>query len=184
MFRKEYPVRELNKIIYLQFMQEDSNKKRNKYTTFCWVIAITIALWLLSIPILCWFFPNINERGSFGDSFGVINALFSGGALAGVVYAIILQKKELRLQRKELEYTRAELKRLAEAQEKSEQALSKQAASLKATAKLNGLSAILQYYGTLLEAQATGRYNINDGNYYKVQAEQIKKQIENIIADK
>jgi hypothetical protein len=41
--------------------------------------------------------------------FGAINALYSGLAFAGVIYAILLQRKELRLQRKELELTRNEL---------------------------------------------------------------------------
>jgi len=39
------------------------------------------------------------------------------------------------------------LKRTAEAQEESEKSLAKQAESLKVTAKLNGLSAKLRYYG-------------------------------------
>lgn len=49
------------------------------------------------------------DRGTFGDMFGSINALFSGLAFAGVIYAIFLQRKELFLQRKELEQTRDEL---------------------------------------------------------------------------
>ena len=66
------------------------------------------------------------DRGTFGDMFGAVNTLFSGLAFAGVVYAILLQRKELALQRRELELTRAELKRTARAQEKSERAFSRQ----------------------------------------------------------
>ena len=44
----------------------------------------------------------------FGDSFGVLTSLFSGLAFAGLIWAIFLQKQELRLQRKELELTRKE----------------------------------------------------------------------------
>jgi hypothetical protein len=40
------------------------------------------------------------ERGSFGDMFGAANALFSGFAFAGVIYAILLQRQELKLQRR------------------------------------------------------------------------------------
>lgn len=50
------------------------------------------------------------DSGIFGDSSGAINALFSALAFAGVIFAIILQKKELVLQREELEQTREELK--------------------------------------------------------------------------
>jgi len=60
---------------------------------------------------LTWFLlvDDIQNRGTFGDMFGAVNALFSGLAFAGVIYAILLQRKELSLQRKELELTRQEL---------------------------------------------------------------------------
>lgn len=41
--------------------------------------------------------------------FGAINALFSGAAFAGIVYAIILQRRELALQREEMRLAREEL---------------------------------------------------------------------------
>jgi hypothetical protein len=41
--------------------------------------------------------------------FGVVNALFSGLAFAGIIYTILLQRKELELQRRELADTRREL---------------------------------------------------------------------------
>lgn len=50
-----------------------------------------------------------DSPGTFGDTFGAINALFSGFAFAGVIYAILLQRVELKLQRNELQLTRAEL---------------------------------------------------------------------------
>lgn len=43
-----------------------------------------------------------NARGIFGDMFGAVNALFSGFAFTGIVYAIYLQRKELSLQWQEL----------------------------------------------------------------------------------
>ena len=52
----------------------------------------------------------MEDSGLFGDSSGAMNALFSALAFAGVIFAIILQKKELELQREELEQTREELK--------------------------------------------------------------------------
>lgn len=52
----------------------------------------------------------LEDSGLFGDSSGAMNALFSALAFAGVIFAIILQKKELELQREELEQTREELK--------------------------------------------------------------------------
>ena len=76
--------------------------------SFC----VVLALWILTLSIIpnIDYFKNWTERGTFGDMFGSINALFSGLAFAGVIIAILLQKQELTLQRKELEQTREELK--------------------------------------------------------------------------
>ena len=58
---------------------------------------------------------SLTDRGLLGDSFGVVNALFSGLAFAGLILAIWLQSIELRLQREELKLTRDELKRHGDA---------------------------------------------------------------------
>lgn len=47
--------------------------------------------------------PEKFRNGSFGDSFGSLNALFSGLAFAGLVVTLLLQRKELALQRVDLE---------------------------------------------------------------------------------
>ncbi len=52
---------------------------------------------------------SINKSGVFGDSFGVLTALFSGLAFAGIIISIKMQNKQLRLQRKELTLTRLEV---------------------------------------------------------------------------
>lgn len=49
-----------------------------------------------------------NERGTLGDMFGTVNALFSGLAFAGIIFTILLQRKELGYQRNELKETRKE----------------------------------------------------------------------------
>ncbi|BAV33755.1 hypothetical protein SCL_1444 [Sulfuricaulis limicola] len=72
------------------------------------------AIGLIAFVVLCWlglgFYASSRpEPGEFGDMFGSVNALFSGLAFAGLIYAIWLQRIELRLQRRELEATRAEL---------------------------------------------------------------------------
>ena len=74
---------------------------------------IIITLIFLTILALWWFsgywiYSSFGEtqRGSIGDMFGAINALFSGLALTGIIITIYLQQKELSLQRKELQQTR------------------------------------------------------------------------------
>jgi hypothetical protein len=95
----------------------------------------------------CWFLlgdkPN-DERGTFGDMFGAVNALFSGFAFLGVTYAILLQRTELSLQREELSLTRQELQKSTDAQEKSEVALSKQAEAMERTALITTLTTSLE----------------------------------------
>ena len=83
---------------------------------FAWLPLIALFAAVTIIWGLSWHFlinsPLLTDwaqRGTFGDMFGAINALFSGLAFSGVIYAIILQRKELMLQRRELEFTRKEI---------------------------------------------------------------------------
>jgi hypothetical protein len=53
--------------------------------------------------------PDWPSRASFGDMAGAVDAFFGALALAGVVYALILQQRELAIQRKELVLTRQQM---------------------------------------------------------------------------
>lgn len=138
------------------------------------------------ILIVWYFFSDMTSRAQFGDLFGGLNTIFSGLAFAGVIYTVILQTKDLELQREELKLTREELKRTAEAQEKSEKSLSKQAASLKMTAKINGKSAILQHYNTLIEITNSAKFGIDNVSFnkYKEHADGIIDEIDRLIQHK
>src|SRR5215475_2921037 len=103
----------------------ETNKSRWRWyilagITFA-VFVITIALNWLLLQDHAW-----EARSSFGDMFGVANAIFSGLAFAALIVTLLMQKEELELQRSELQDTRTELTRTAEAQEKSEKALNDQ----------------------------------------------------------
>ena len=87
----------------------------------------------MSWPFISWLYPEIEYRGQFGDSFGAINALFTGLAFVGVIWTIRLQirelelqRDELRLQREELEATRAEIRGQKEQLQAQNQTLQKQ----------------------------------------------------------
>ena len=94
------------------------NKSNNKsleeskndlwWTLLCAGLAI-FAIWLLSWILIDVFIAD-SDRGTFGDKFGAINALFSGLAFAGLIVTLLYQKEELKLQREELAQTREELK--------------------------------------------------------------------------
>jgi hypothetical protein len=151
------------------------------------LIALTVPAILVGyFFVITYLLPSLESRGQFGDMFGATNALFSGFAFLGIIYTIYLQRNELSLQREELKLTRQELTRTAEAQEKSEKALSKQAASLKITAKLNGLSARLQHYNSLIEVSNNARHGINHAifNENKKKAEEVIREIEILTEDK
>jgi len=127
-------------------------------------------IWIISIFIIPFIYSELGDRASFGDSFGVINSLFSGFAFAGIIYTILLQRKELSLQRKELQETREELKRSATAQEKSERQQRRQSENLKITAKLNALSTLVSYYSDV----ETKNKTLNSSKHLGAQREQEK----------
>lgn len=83
------------------------------------IAAVVILLVILSLWAISWWWvdtyvKSLNEnvtssevtRGSFGDKFGAVNSLFSGLAFAGVIFTILLQRRELEIQRNEVEETR------------------------------------------------------------------------------
>lgn len=78
----------------------------NSRKTIIGIITGIITLWAISALLLFLVYDNQTDRGAFGDMFGAVNALFSGLALAGVIYTIFLQSKELSLQREEIKQTR------------------------------------------------------------------------------
>lgn len=71
---------------------------------------IVIGFWLINLFCLKDNLgkDNINDRGTFGDMFGAVNALFSGLAFAGIIWTIFLQRNELKLQREENSLSRDE----------------------------------------------------------------------------
>jgi hypothetical protein len=108
-------------------------------------LALAVAsLWFVGGFLLPLVASSEGSHGEFGDKFGAINALFSGLAFAGVIYAILLQRQELELQREELRMTRQELERSTAAQQHSADALSAQLRVAALSSKLSALSALLQ----------------------------------------
>jgi Putative phage abortive infection protein len=79
--------------------------KPRSYLPLIALLCLIVVIWATS----GWFLHGEKERGTFGDMFGAVNALFSGLAFASLVYTILLQKEELQLQRTELTLTRQEL---------------------------------------------------------------------------
>jgi hypothetical protein len=76
--------------------------KRNQYVLR--IFAVVVVLWVICGFSLYW----VKDRGTIGDMFGTVNALFSGLAFAGIIITILLQRQELKLQRRELRLSRKE----------------------------------------------------------------------------
>jgi hypothetical protein len=82
----------------------DNNKKNKGKKSFSifvlWIMGslFVIVLWIGSLLIFTYALPCIGwtEKGSIGDSFGAVNALFSGFAFLAFVITIYLQFTELR----------------------------------------------------------------------------------------
>lgn len=53
---------------------------------------------------------SVAKTGTFGDSFGVLNALFSGLAFGGLLITVFYQREDLGLTKEELQLTRTEIK--------------------------------------------------------------------------
>ncbi|MEC7119666.1 MAG: putative phage abortive infection protein, partial [Pseudomonadota bacterium] len=85
---------------------------------FTAIAAIIITIWS-SFPdtVRSMYFTSyqksgaVGELGTFGDSFGALNTLFSGLAFAGIILTVILQSKELRETREELKGQRGEFEK-------------------------------------------------------------------------
>src|SRR4051794_21505920 len=71
-----------------------------------WVLigaVAVITLWAGSAALIFRLYPHDpTARGTFGDLFGAVNALFSGLAFLGVVVALVIQGEQLRLQQQEI----------------------------------------------------------------------------------
>ena len=72
---------------------------------FILISLICIVLWLASIPVLAIFYGFPQSLSDAGEMFGGIGSLFSGLGLAGIIYALILQSKELDETQKALKVT-------------------------------------------------------------------------------
>jgi hypothetical protein len=119
----------------LAFMKNESKQEENreppKFETW-WIFGFVIVWILIGVT------PKIADKpGEFGDMFGMVNSLFSGAALIGLIYTIRLQMHEIYLQREELKLTRKELKKSAEAQKESAEALTLQVLISAITAQLS-----------------------------------------------
>jgi hypothetical protein len=88
----------------------DMKEKDKVVQTKMWPLYLIMAGVIIICLLYGYLLFDYEARGSFGDMFGGLNTAFAGLAFAGIIFAIVLQKKDLELQRQELEATRQELR--------------------------------------------------------------------------
>lgn len=92
----------------------NSEELERKQNATPWILIICAVLFVLGLWLASWYYTSCilqtEDRSTFGDMFGAINALFAGLALAGIIISIRMQSSELALQRDELKQTRSEFK--------------------------------------------------------------------------
>lgn len=152
--------------------------KKSRFGLLTLLIILVIFIWLLSAVLIIVFLDDWSNRGTFGDLFGAVNGLFSGLAFAGLIYTIVLQKRDLELQRAEIQMNRAELKKSSSAQQKSEKALSEQVDLMRITSRLNALNTIINYYNLQISSPNTSEENLQK---FKDKRREAIKEIDTLI---
>ncbi len=127
-------------------MKGPAKNDKRPFTALIGMSLVVLLMWIGSVIIMLAAAPDWGTRGTMGDSFGAINALFSGLAFAALIYTIILQREEIKLNRNEIELNRKELRKSVTAQQNSQEALREQVQQTHLTAKINAMSTVINYY--------------------------------------
>lgn len=123
------------------------------------LVFVFILLWALSAVFTFWL-GDMQSASNFGDSFGAVNALFSGIALALAVYSMILQ------QRQSAEFEGKTISTL-EQQAKTIVIIERNLVQQANMARVNALSFLIQREEDRVEKlKEWGRNSYKDENYY------------------
>lgn len=120
-----------------------------------------IGIFILSVygMIMRAIFGHFESSGTFGDTFGTLNTLFSGLAFAGILLSLRMQQEELKLQRKEMELQREEMKRQAEELKGQHEEIEKQR-------KLSESYAFERFFILMFEEMKESKSNANIPDSY------------------
>jgi hypothetical protein len=153
-------------------------KTNSKIGIFIKLIIFVILLWIASAVCIIFFLDDWSNRGTFGDLFGAVNALFSGLAFAALIYTIILQREEIRQNREEIVLNRKELVKASKLQQKAQIVLSQQVEQTHLSAKMNAMRTIVEYYNNQITNSKSTEETIEKA---KQKRKQIIIQIDELI---
>ncbi len=121
------------------------NSKTRKYL-LPGLILLVVLIWALSAVFTMMFLDEWSDRGTFGDLFGAVNALFSALAFAILIYTIVLQREEIKQNREEIVLNRKELEKSGKLQRKAQEVLIQQVHQTHLSAKMNAMRILVDYY--------------------------------------
>ena len=142
------------------------------------LILMVIIIWGLSAVLIMTFIPEWSERGTFGDLFGAVNALFSALAFAVLIYTIILQREEIKQNREEIVLNRKELEKSGKLQRKAHEVLVRQADQTHLSAKMNAMSTLVDYYNNQISNPKSTEETIAKA---KLKRKEVIMQIDHLI---
>ena len=130
----------------------DQSEKEDGWRPMIWFLTVFAFLWIVNG--MGFFMMDEDTRGSFGDFFGVSNALFSGLALSSVAYSLWMQKKELQLQREVNLLSLHEIEESRKSQEESEKALKQQIDMMQKQIVIDALINQSKHWQTIYSTEA------------------------------
>jgi hypothetical protein len=109
---------------------------------------------------------QLARTGTFGDTFGAVNSLFSGLALAGVAVAVIFQRRELRHQEEQTAIAKEQLAMASQQSKEADDERKRAERYAALTAALNAASSLAQAASQSIQftlATSQQRIQFNDG---------------------
>jgi hypothetical protein len=132
-------------------MDKPPERNRSALRIFAVTIGACVLLEAAAALGVCALLPTWQERGQFGDVFGVVNATFSALAFSALVYTVILQRQDLLLQQEQIEGAKAQLKKSEEVQDRIAAALAEHARIVAQSTQLESACAMLQHCRSEIE---------------------------------
>ncbi len=135
-----------------------------------------ILVWALSAVLTLWY-GDVAKAANFGDSFGAINALFSGVALALAIYSMILQ------QRQNAEFEQKTLSAMAQ-QAETIQLIKTSLVQQANVARVTALTYLIEREEQRIETlKEWGIQSHKDSNYYSLGIKAAKTRIDTYQAE-
>ena len=153
-------------------------KENSKNGLLIKLILSVLFIWIVSAVLIMVFLSEWSDRGTFGDLFGAVNALFSALAFAVLIYTIVLQREEIKQNREEIVLNRKELEKSSKLQRKAQEVLIRQVEQTHLSAKMNAMRTLVDYYNNQISNPKSTEEIIEKA---KQKRKQIIVQIDQLI---